>query len=145
MKGIKLLMAGMIAILSLVSCSEDEPARMLWEVSGKPAGNVKTAIHYDYYPPVWITVGGYSGEATLKCTNYSNISIYGQKNAEGEYVDSDCRFTAKVTEPNIIKIDFDYMDEGFEEKSCYLEINGSNGTDKNATLITIIRKPFITD
>jgi len=48
MNQIKFLIVALIAILAFASCSEDEPARMLWEVSGKPAGNVETSIHYDY-------------------------------------------------------------------------------------------------
>lgn len=135
-------MLALIACIAPTSCSEDEPAKMLWEVSGKPNGNVETSVRYDYYSPVWVTVGGFSGEATLKCSNYSNLSIYGQ-NEDGEYKDSDCRFSATVTSPGVVKIIFDYMDECFEEKSCYLQIDGINGKDKQTTMVTITRKPNI--
>lgn len=83
MNQIKFLIVALIAILAFASCSEDEPARMLWEVSGKPAGNVETSIHYDYNSPVWITVGGYAAEVILKCSNYSELSIYGQRMKTG--------------------------------------------------------------
>lgn len=137
-KGIKTFMVVLVATITLVSCSEDEPTRMLWEVSGKPAGNVETSIHYDYNSPVWITVGGFAGEATLKCTNYGNLTFHWSKG--DEYVDNDCRFTARIIDSNTIKINFDYMDWDFEEKSCYLEIDGFNGESSSATLITITRK-----
>lgn len=41
---VKILMVAIIATLSLASCSEDEPAKMLWEVSATPAENVKAAF-----------------------------------------------------------------------------------------------------
>jgi hypothetical protein len=141
MNKIKLLIVAFLATLVFTSCSEDEPAKMLWEVSGKPAGNVETSVHYDYYSPVWITVGGYAGEVTLKCTNYSGLSIYGQKNEDGDYVDSDCRFSARVINPTTVRITFDYMeDEDFTEKSCHLQIDGINGKDTSTTIVTITRK-----
>ena len=141
MNQIKFLIVALIAILAFASCSEDEPARMLWEVSGKPAGNVETSIHYDYNSPVWITVGGYAAEVILKCTNYSELSIYGQKNEDGKYVDSDCRFSAKVIDPTTVRISFDYMEDvDFTEKSCYLQIDGINGKDMRTTMVTITRK-----
>lgn len=141
MNQIKFLIVALIAILAFASCSEDEPARMLWEVSGKPAGNVETSIHYDYNSPVWITVGGYAAEVILKCSNYSELSIYGQKNEDGEYIDSECRFSAKVIDPTTVRISFDYMEDvDFAEKSCYLQIDGINGKDTRTTMVTITRK-----
>ena len=141
MNQIKFLIVALIAILAFASCSEDEPARMLWEVSGKPAGNVETSIHYDYNSPVWITVGGYAAEVILKCSNYSELSIYGQKNEDGEYIDSECRFSAKVIASGPVRISFDYMkDVDFAEKTCHLQIDGTNGKETHTTMVTITRK-----
>lgn len=141
MNQIKFLIVALIAILAFASCSEDEPARMLWEVSGKPAGNVETSIHYDYNSPVWITVGGYAAEVILKCSNYSELSIYGQKNEDGEYIDSECRFSAKVIASGTVRISFDYMKNvDFAEKTCHLQIDGTNGKETHTTMVTITRK-----
>lgn len=46
---VKILMVAIIATLSLASCSEDEPAKMLWEVSATPAENVKAAFDPSFY------------------------------------------------------------------------------------------------
>lgn len=141
MDKIKFFIVAIVTAISFSSCSEDEPAKMLWEVSGKPAGNVETSVHYDYYSPVWITVGGYAGEVTLKCTNYSRLSIHGQKNEDGNYVDAECRFSAKVIDPATVRITFDCIEDvDFTEKSCYLQIDGTNGKDTRTILVTITRK-----
>lgn len=72
---------------------------------------------------------------------YSELSIYGQKNEDGKYVDSDCRFSAKVIDPTTVRISFDYMEDvDFTEKSCYLQIDGINGKDMRTTMVTITRK-----
>lgn len=95
----------------------------------------------DLPAPVGITVGGYAAEVILKCANYSELSIYGLKNEDGEYIDSECRFSAKVIASGTVRISFDYMkDVDFAEKTCRLQIDGTNGKETHTTMVTITRK-----
>ncbi|MCD8385317.1 MAG: hypothetical protein LUD17_00335 [Bacteroidales bacterium] len=137
----KFLMVAIIAALSLTSCSEDEPAKMLWEVSATRAENVKAAFDPSFYHQIQITADGNGGEATLVCTNYKTLVLKGQTNSNGEYVDADCHFTAKVVGNGTIKITFNKMPDGFKETKSILQIDGTEGQDSNTTNIDIIRKP----
>ena len=138
---VKILMVAIIATLSLASCSEDEPAKMLWEVSATPAENVKAAFDPSFYHQIQITADGNGGEATLVCTNYKTLVLKGQSNSNGEYVDPDCHFTTKSIGNGTIKITFDKMPEGFKETKSILQIDGTEGKDSNTTNIDITRKP----
>lgn len=141
MKIIKFLSAVIIATLAFTSCSEDEPTKMLWEVTATPSENVKAAFDPSFYHQIQITSDGEGGEVTLKCTNYKSLTMVGIKNDKGEYVDTDCQFTAKVTEPGVVKIILDKMTEGFKETKTILQIDGTEGKDSYTTTVDIIRKP----
>lgn len=137
----KFLMVAIIAALSLASCSDDEPAKMLWEVSATPPENVKAAFYPSFYPQIQITADGNGGEATLVCTNYKTLVLKGKTNSTGEYVDSDCHFTAKSLGNGTIKITFGKMPDGFKETKSILQIDGTEGKDSNTTAVDITRKP----
>lgn len=141
MDKIKFLIVAIIAAISFSSCSEDEPAKMLWEVSATPAENVKAVFDPSFYHQIQITADGEGGEVTLKCTNYKTLVINGVKNDKGEYVDSDCNFTAKVTELGIIKITLGKMADGFKETNSFLYIGGTDGKNSGTTTASITRKP----
>lgn len=141
MKTINFLIVALIATLSLVSCSEDEPATMLWEVTAIPAENVKAAFDPGFYEQIQVTSDGEGGEVTLKCSNYKTLNLIGATNGNGEYVDADCQFTAKVTEPGVVKITLDKMPDGFKETKSVLQIDGTDGKDSNTTNVSVIRKP----
>lgn len=141
MNKIKLLLIAVILVLSNTSCNEDEPIKMLWEISRMETVNVDASVHYEYYSPVWVFAGGEAGQATLKCTNCNTLSIYGPKNEFDEYIDTDCRFTAVVEDANTVVIKFDPMDDDFEEVSCYLQVDGNTDGNWRSTMITIARIP----
>ncbi len=141
MSRIKFLIVAIIATLAFASCSEDEPAKMLWEVTATPAESVKAAFDPSFYHQIQITSDGEGGEVTLKCTNYKSLHLIGGKNGNGEYVDTDCHFWAKVTEPGVVKIIIDKMPDGFKETKTILQIDGTEGKDSNTTTIDITRKP----
>lgn len=63
------------AIIVFASCSEDEPAKMLWEVTATPAESVKAAFDPSFYHQIQITSDGEGGEVTLKCTNYKSLNL----------------------------------------------------------------------
>lgn len=141
MNRIKFLIVALIATLAITSCSEDEPAKMLWEVTATPSENVKAAFDPSFYHQIQITSDGEGGEVTLKCTNYKSLNLIGGKNDNGEYVDTDCHFSAKVTEPGVVKIILDKMPDGFKEAKTILQIDGTEGKDSNSTTVDITRKP----
>lgn len=141
MNQIKFLIVALIATFVFSSCSEEEPARMMWEVSATPTENVKVAFDPSFYHQIQITSDGEGGEVTLKCTNYRSLNLIGAKNDNGEYVDTDCHFSAKVTEPGVVKIILDKMPDGFKETKSALQIDGTEGKDSNTTTIDITRKP----
>lgn len=134
-------MLALIASIAFASCSEDEPAKMLWEVTATPAESVKAAFDPSFYHQIQIISDGEGGEVTLKCTNYKSLNLIGGKNGNGEYVDTDCHFSAKVTEPGVVKIILDKMPEGFKETKSFLQIDGTEGKDSNSTTVDITRKP----
>lgn len=138
---IKILMMVLVTTIAFASCSEDEPAKMLWEVTATPAESVKAAFDPSFYHQIQITSDGEGGEVTLKCTNYKSLNLIGGKTGNGEYVDTDCHFSAKVTEPGVVKIILDKMPEGFKETKSFLQIDGTEGKDSNSTTVDITRKP----
>ena len=68
-------MLALIASLVFASCSEDEPAKMLWEVTATPSENVKAAFDPSFYHQIQITSDGEGGEVTLKCTNCKSLNL----------------------------------------------------------------------
>lgn len=138
---LKFIMLALIASIAFASCSEDEPAKMLWEATATPAESVKAAFDPSFYHQIQITSNGEGGEVTLKCTNYKSLNLIGGKNGNGEYVDTDCHFSAKVTEPGVVKIILDKMPDGFKETKTLLQIDGTEGKDSNSTTVDITRKP----
>lgn len=143
MNTIKFLFVALIATLAFVSCSEDQPAIMLWEVTASPIENVKASFDPSFYHQIQISSDGEGGEVTLKCTNYKSLTLIGVKNDKGEYEDKDCNFTARVTEPGIVHIILFKMPEGFKDTQTLLQIDGKEGKDSYTTLVDIIRKPNI--
>lgn len=141
MNKIKLIVVALIATLVFTSCSEDGPQKMLWEVSSTPIENVKVTFDPRFYHQIQITSDGEGGEVTLKCTNYKSLNLIGNKNGNDEYVDADCNFSAKVTEPGIVKIILDKMPDDFKETKTFLQIDGNEGKDFYSTTVDIIRKP----
>lgn len=141
MNKIKFLIIAFLATIVFASCSEDEPARMLWEVSATPSENVKAAFDPSFYDQIQIKSDGEGGEVTLKCTNYKMLTLDAKLNSDGEYVDTDCHFTAKITTSGEIKIILDKMQDGFKETSSYLHIKGNNDKNISFTTVSINRKP----
>ena len=133
MDKIKFLIVAIIAAISFSSCSEDEPAKMLWEVSATPTESVKAVFDPGFYHQIQITADGEGGEVTLKCTNYKSLNLVGAKNGKGEYVE--------VSESGVVKITLDKMPEGFKETKSFLQIDGTEGKDSNSTTVDITRKP----
>lgn len=135
-------LTGMAAASALfTSCSDEESDKMIWEATAIPAENVTAVYNPAYYQQVQITSNGEAGEVTLKCTNYSTLTIIGVPNAEGEYENSECRYSASVTAPGTVKIIFYKMPDNFTQILAALRIDGREGDDANSTNVSITRKP----
>ena len=141
MNNVKNFIIAVIAMLSLASCSEEAPARMMWEVSATPSENVKAAFDPMYYYQIQIIADGEAGEVILKCTNYRTLVLTGVKNEKGEYVDVDCHYTAISTEPGVVRISLEKMPEGFNEIKSLLQIEGTDGKATSFTSAEVTRKP----
>lgn len=141
MKIIKIFVASVVAVLSLASCKESSPPMMLWEVTATPSENVKAVFDPSFYHQIQIAADGKSSEVTLKCKNYKTLVLTGVKSQKdnGEFRDTECKFSAKVVEPGVIKITLEEMPAGFTETKSILQIDGSEGKDSNTTTVDIIR------
>lgn len=60
MNEINFLIVALVAAFAFVSCREDEPARMLWEVTAAPSENVKVAFDPGFYEQIQIIANGNS-------------------------------------------------------------------------------------
>lgn len=138
---LKVIIVALIAILTFSSCSEDEPARMLWEVTAEPSEHVKAVFDPNFAMQIQISADGEKGEVTLKCTNYKTVVVHGPLNSQGEFEDSQCHLIAKVTEPGVIKIILEKMPETLEETLSYIPIDGYDGKNINYTNVEVVRKP----
>lgn len=114
---------------------------MIWEATANPAGNIEVVCDPSYYQQIRVTADGNAGEVTLKCTNFSMLSIIGTINADGEYENRECRYRASVTAPGTVRIILDKMPDGFSQTSASLRIDGREGSDANNTNVGITRKP----
>ena len=141
MKKIKFLFIVAIAAICLAACSEDEPARMNWEVSATPKENVKAVFDPMFYNQIQVTANGEVGEVTLKCTNYQNLKLQGANSENGEYMDTQSHYTAKITEPGTVKIAFDRMPDNFNETTTLLHIEGNDGKHSSFNTVEICRRP----
>lgn len=128
------------AAVAMTSCSE-ESSKMIWEATAAPAENVEVICDPSSYQQIRITANGDAGQVTLKCTNFSMLSIIGTINADGEYENKECRYRASVTAPGTVRIILDKMPDGFSLTSASLRIDGREGSDANNTNVGITRKP----
>lgn len=138
---LKVFIVALITTLTFSSCSEETPARMLWEVTAEPSEHVMAEFNQDFSMQIQIYANGEKGEVTLKCSNYKTVVVHGPLNSQGEFVDNKCHLIAKVIEPGIIKIMLDKMPETFEETQSYIPIDGYDGKNINYTNVEVVRKP----
>lgn len=114
---------------------------MIWEATATPAENIEVVCDPSSYQQIRITSNGEAGEVTLRCTNFSMLSIIGNINTDGEYENKECRYRASVAGPATVRIILDKMPEGFSQTSASLRIDGREGNDSNNTNVAITRKP----
>ncbi|MCM1021463.1 MAG: hypothetical protein NC343_04580 [Muribaculum sp.] len=134
-----------LGVLFLLSscCCDDEPKKKVLEFSYTQSYNVKTEYDTGIYPRIRISLDGEEGEAILKCVNSNRIVIKnGAKDSE-EYTDEICQYTAKVTEPGVVKLQFNKMRDAKKGESLYSILVFGDARNKLAdyTVVVINREP----
>lgn len=140
MNKILLIAAVIFSALSFASCSEDAPAQLIWEFSNYNNKEITAVYAPDYVNQVQVVAKpDYSGDITLKCTNYTSLSFKGN-NADGSFncVSTGCTVT-KVND-NTLKISFTPIEDvGAEGIYDTFIVEGISGKNMNSTNISIGR------
>lgn len=140
MKAIKFSLMAVLATISLVSCSEDEPARMLWEVSGTPESAGKVTYDPNAYQQIRVDATSAAYEATLTCTNYKEVYFNETAGATGDYINEKGHFTVSKAAPNTIKVSFDATDNLTEEINEVIYIRAKDDKNEVSNALVITRK-----
>ncbi|MDE6152949.1 MAG: hypothetical protein K2G21_02235, partial [Muribaculaceae bacterium] len=76
MKKLLFIATVLFTVFSFSSCNEDDPVPMIWEFSNYDREAVSAVYAPDFVNQVAIAASSeYSGDITLKCTNYRQLSI----------------------------------------------------------------------
>ncbi|MBO5444463.1 MAG: hypothetical protein J5995_03860 [Muribaculaceae bacterium] len=85
MNRLLLIATVLFTVLSFPSCKEDDPTPMVWEFSNYDREAISAVYSPDYVNQVAIVASPeYSGDITLKCTNYSQLTL-NANNADGTF------------------------------------------------------------
>lgn len=140
MKKLLFIATVLFTVFSFSSCKEDDPVPMIWEFSNYDREAVSTVYSPDYVYQVAIAAPPeYSGDITLKCTNYPQIT-FNANNADGTFKSTDAGFTVIKVDSNTLKITFEPIPTT-GEKEIYevVSANGKNGKETGITNISIGR------
>lgn len=117
-KTVKLLFFAIAAAMALTACSDNNPERIMWEVTATPSENVEAFASPDFHPSVLINASPGASEVTLKCTNYADIQLESDVDSDG-FSDTDCGFTLARLSANEFKITFDEWQPAEPGKDYY--------------------------
>lgn len=130
----------LFTVLSLSSCKEDDPVPMTWEFSNYDREAVSAVYAPDFVNQVSIAAPPeYSGDITLKCTNYPQITL-NTNNADGTFKSAKAGFTVIKVDNNTLKITFEPI-PATGEKEIYdvVSADGKNGKETGITNISVGR------
>lgn len=130
----------LLPVLSFVSCREDNQVPMIWEFSNYDCEAVSAVYSPDYVYQVAIAAPPeYSGDITLKCTNYPQITL-NANNADGAFKSVEAGFTVIKIDDNTLKVKFDKI-ETIDNKGIQISISieGINGKKVNLTNMSVSR------
>ena len=130
MKKLLFIATVLFTVLSLSSCKEDDPVPMTWEFSNYDREAVSAVYAPDFVNQVSIAAPPeYSGEITLKCTNYPQITL-NANNADGTFKSAKAGFTVIKVDNNTLKITFEPI-EATGENGLYefVSADGRNGKE----------------
>lgn len=140
MKKILLIATVLFTVLSFSSCKEDDPVPMIWEFSNYDREAVSAVYSPDYVNQVAIVASpDYIGDITLKCTNYSQITL-NTNNADGTFRSDNAGVTAIKIDDNTLKITFEPI-EATGENGIYdvVLVDGRNGKKSGVSNMLISR------
>ena len=140
MNRIFFIAAVILSALSFASCSEDAPAQLIWEFSNYDNKEITAVYAPDYVNQVQVVAKpDYSGDITLKCTNYTSLS-FNANNADGSFKCASTGCTVTKVNDNTLKISFTPIEEA-EAEGIYdtFIVEGISGKNMNSTNISIGR------
>lgn len=140
MKKLLFIATVLFTVLSLSSCKEDDPVPMTWEFSNYDREAVSAVYAPDFVNQVSIAAPPeYSGDITLKCTNYPQITL-NTNNADGTFKNAKAGFTVIKVDNNTLKITFEPI-PATGEKEIYdvVSADGKNGKETGITNISVGR------
>lgn len=139
MKKLLFIATVLLTVLSFSSCNEDEPVPMIWEFSDYNSGAVSVTYSPDFVNQAAITADSdFSGDITLKCTNYSQLMIDANNN-DGSFKSEAAGCYVRKIDGNTLKITFDPIVIGESWPSEVISVDGKNGKNSNVSNIYIGR------
>ena len=140
MKKLLFIATVLFTVLSFSSCKEDDHVTMIWEFSNYDRETVSAVYTPDFVNQVVIAAPPeYSGDITLKCTNYPQITL-NANNAEGTFKSAEAGFTVIKVDDNTLKITFEPI-EASGENGIYefVSADGRNGKETGITNMSVGR------
>ncbi len=140
MKKLLFIATVLFTVLSFSSCKEDDPVPMIWEFSNYDQEAVSAVYAPDFVNQVAIAAPPeYSGDITLKCTNYRQLSIISDY-VTGTSDNVEVGYTVSKIDDTTIKVTFKSIEKVTDESIYgYVIVEGVNGKDTNSTNISIGR------
>ena len=140
MKKLLFIATVLFTVLSFSSCKEDDPVPMIWEFSDYDREAVSAVYAPDFVNQVAIAAPPeYSGDITLKCTNYRQLSIISDY-VTGTSDNVEVGYTVSKIDDTTIKVTFKPIEKVTNESIYgYVIVEGVNGKDTNSTNISIGR------
>lgn len=139
MKKLLFLATVLFTVLSFTSCKEDEPIPMAWEFSNYDRDAISAVYAPDFVNQVTIAAApGYSGEITLKCTNYPQIML-NANTEEGSFKSAEGGFTVTKIDNNTLKITFQPIETADNGVYEFVSVNGKTGNKTGITNMSVGR------
>lgn len=140
MNRIFLFTAVILSALSFASCSEDAPSQLIWEFSNYDNKEITAVYAPDYFNQVQVVAKpDYSGDITLKCTNYTSLS-FKANNADGSFKSASTGCVITKVNDNTLKITFSPIENaGSEGVYDTFIVDGVSGKNMNSTNISVGR------
>lgn len=138
MNRIFLIAAVILSALSYASCSDDAPSQLIWEFSNYDNKEITAVYAPDYVNQVQVVAKpDYSGDITLKCTNYTSLS-FKANNADGSFKSASIGCTVTKVNDNTLKISFTPIEEAEGIYDTFI-VEGISGKNMNSTNISVGR------
>ena len=138
MNRIFLIAAVILSALSYASCSDDAPSQLIWEFSNYDNKEITAVYAPDYVNQVQVVAKpDYSGDITLKCTNYTSLS-FNANNADGSFKSASTGCTVTKVNDNTLKISFTPIEEAEGIYDTFI-VEGISGKNMNSTNISVGR------